>query len=81
VWLYDLLDDDLAARPLLQAFVPGIVRLSTQIGNNDEAVIDELSPSRGSGSGPTRGTYSCPSCFTKEGGNIWATRGAKRGPR
>jgi len=35
-------DDDLAARTLLQALIPGIVRLAAQIGNDDEAVIDEL---------------------------------------
>jgi hypothetical protein len=34
--------DDIAARTLLQAMVPGIVRLATRAGNDDEAAIDEL---------------------------------------
>lgn len=35
-------DDDIAARTLLQAVVPGIVTLATRIGYDDEAAIDEL---------------------------------------
>ena len=34
--------DDIAARTLLQAMIPGVVRLSTVAGNDDPAAIDEL---------------------------------------
>lgn len=35
-------EDDLAARTLLQALIPGIVRLAQVTGNDDPSVIDEL---------------------------------------
>lgn len=34
--------DDLAARTLLQAVVPGLVSLSTRVGNDDEGALDEM---------------------------------------
>jgi len=34
--------DDLAARTLLQAVVPGLVSLSTRVGNDDEAALNEM---------------------------------------
>lgn len=35
-------DDDIAARTLLQAMVPGLARLSAVAGNDDPAAIDEM---------------------------------------
>lgn len=35
-------DDDIAARTLLQAMLPGIIRLSTRTGHDDPAAIDEM---------------------------------------
>lgn len=34
--------EDLAARTLLQAIVPGLVSLSVRVGNDDEAALDEM---------------------------------------